>query len=315
MKETRTIAIVGATGRQGGGLARAILADPDRDFRVRALTRNPRSDKAHRLAELGADVVEADIDDETSLVKALDGAYGAYLVTNFWEHLSPQRETAQAAALARAAERAGLRHAIWSTSEDTRDVIPLDDPRIPTLHGRYKVPHVDAKGEADAFFTEAGIPTTFLRTSFYWENLIDLYPLQRGHDGRLGLRLPMAQSRLAGIAAEDIGKSALGIFTRGEELIGKAIGVAGEHLTGAEMAASLAEALGEEVVYLPMSFDEFRASGFPAADDVANMFEFFCLFADAFTGARDVNRVRQLNPALQTFDAWLATHREAFAGL
>jgi uncharacterized protein YbjT (DUF2867 family) len=315
MRETRTVAIVGATGRQGGGLARAILADPDSGFSVRALTRNVRSERARELAGLGADVIEADIDDESSLVKALDGAYGAYLVTNFWEHLSPRRETAQAAALARAAERAGVHHAIWSTSEDTRDHVPLDDPRIPTLQSRYKVPHVDAKAEADVLFVDAGIPTTFLRTSFYWENLIDLYPLQRGPDGTLVLRLPMGDSKLAGIAADDIGRTALGIFVRGDEFVGKTVGVAGEHLTGAEMATALTEALGENVVYVPVPVDEFRASGFPAADDVANMFLFFCLFADVFTGARDINRVREINPALQTFDAWLADHKEAFGAL
>lgn len=315
MTEKKTIAVVGATGRQGGGLARAILADPDSEFSVRALTRNPGSDKARQLAELGADVIQADIDDESSMVKAFDGAYGAFLVTNFWEHLSPQRETAQAGVMARAAKGAGVRHAIWSTSEDTRDLIPLDDPRIPTLQGRYKVPHVDAKGEADALFTAAGVATTFLRTTFYWENLIDLFPLQRGRDGRLALGLPMADSKLAGIAADDIGKTALGILARGEEFVGKSISIAGEHLTGAEMAAALTKALGEEVVYVPVPLDDFRASGFPGADDITNMFQFFSEFADAFTGARDVDQVRAINPSLQTFDAWLAGHRDAFAAL
>ena len=163
---------MGATSAQGGGLARAILNDPDGSFNVRALTRNVRSDKAAGLAQLGAAVVEADLDDLKSLEQAFRGAYGAYCVTNFWEHFSPEKELAQAANMAEAARHAGLEHVIWSTLEDTRQWVPLDDDRMPTLMGKYKVPHFDAKGEANQVFTDRGVPTTFLLTSFYWDNLI-----------------------------------------------------------------------------------------------------------------------------------------------
>ena len=92
MAQKQIIAVVGATGAQGGGLARAILADPSGGFGVRALTRQVASDKARALASAGADVVAADLDDEASLGRALEGAHGAYFVTNFWEHFSPDRE-------------------------------------------------------------------------------------------------------------------------------------------------------------------------------------------------------------------------------
>ena len=177
MGEKTIIAVVGATGAQGGGLARAILADAGGGFAVRALTRNAASDKAARqLATLGAEVVEVDIRDEAGLTRAFEGAYGAFLVTNFWEHRSPEQEKQDAATMARAAKAAGLSHVIWSTLEDTREHFPLDDDRIPTLMGSYKVPHFDAKAEADQFFLDAGVPTTLLRTTFFWENLLD-------HDG------------------------------------------------------------------------------------------------------------------------------------
>ena len=127
MSDRKIIAVVGATGAQGGGLVRAILDDPEGRFAVRALTRNPDSDKAKSLSAAGAEVVAADLDDEASLVEALDGAYGAFFVTNFWEHFSPEKETGQAANLARAAKKAGLKHVIWSTLEDL-SLIHISEP-------------------------------------------------------------------------------------------------------------------------------------------------------------------------------------------
>ncbi|MEV0949436.1 NmrA/HSCARG family protein [Promicromonospora sp. NPDC050249] len=315
MSEQKIIAVVGATGSQGGGLAHAILADPDSEFTVRALTRNPGSDKAQELAELGAEVVAADLDDEASVVAALDGAYGAYLVTDYWAHGSPEREYAQARTLARAAQATGIEHAIWSTLEDTRNFVPLDDDRMPTLMGEYKVPHFDVKGEANALFTEAGVPTTFLQTTFYWDSFLGFFPPKRQEDGSLVLAIAMADSKLAGIAAEDIGRTAHGIFKRGTALAGETVSIAGEHLTGAEYAAAFAELLGEPVHYYPVPFDGLRSAGFPGADDLGNMFQFYAEFADEFTGRRDLAKVRELNPRLKTFSEWLTEHKDAFAGL
>ena len=107
MTDKKIIAVVGATGAQGGGLARAILNDSQSEFAVRAITRNPDSEKAKELAALGAEVVAADIDDYESVKKAFDGAYGAFCITNYWEHFSPEREQAQAMNLARAAKDTG----------------------------------------------------------------------------------------------------------------------------------------------------------------------------------------------------------------
>jgi uncharacterized protein YbjT (DUF2867 family) len=310
--EKKVIAVVGATGAQGGGLARAILADTGGEFAVRALTRNPDSEAARRLAAQGAEVVEADISDQWSATKAFDGAYGAYLVTNFWEHMSPEREKRDAATMARAARTAGVSHAIWSTLDDTREHIPLHDDRMPTLMGSYKVPHFDAKAEADQFFVDAGVPTTFLRTTFYWESLLGPLAPQRGEDGRLVLGLAMDDGQLAGIASEDIGRTAYGIFQRGGDLVGQTVHIAGEHLTGAQMAEQLSAVLGEEVVYAPVPFDVLRAQPFPAAAELGNMFQFYAQVPQ-FNAVRDLDAVRDLNPRLQTFQQWLEAHKEAFA--
>jgi uncharacterized protein YbjT (DUF2867 family) len=268
----KTIAVIGATGQQGGGLARAILEDGA--FKLRAITRKPDSDKARALRKAGAEVVVADIDDVESLVRAFNGAYGAFVVTNFWEHFSPEKEKQQARNLAEAVQRAQVEHVIWSTLEDTRLDVPLNDDRMPTLQGEYKVPHFDAKGESDKEFTERGVPVTFLRASFYWDNFIYFGSgPKRVEDGGLNLVLPMGDKKLAGTAAVDIGGVAYGIFKRGKSLIGEVVGVAGEHLTGEEIATKMSKALGEQVRYVDVAPAVFRSFGFPGAEDLGNMFQ------------------------------------------
>lgn len=306
MNDKKVIAVVGATGAQGGGLARAILDDPDGGFAVRALTRNVQSDNARALAKRGADVVAADSDDEASMERALQGAYGAYFVTNFWEHFDPEREKAQARNMVKAAKAAGLEHVIWSTLDDTRLRLPLDDERMPTLLEQYKVPHFDAKGESDVYFLEARLPVTLLKTSFYWDNLIHFgMGPKPGSDGVLELVLPMGQAKLPGIAAEDIGRVAYGLFKAGDAYIGKRVGIAGEHLTGAEMAQALTKSLGREVRYREVTPAQYRALGFPGAEDLGNMFQYKRDFEAAYCAARDVDRSRVLNPRLQNFAQWL----------
>ena len=306
MSDKKVIVVFGATGAQGGGLAKAILNDASSEFSVRAVTRDASSDKAKELEKLGAELVVADVDDKDSMKKALAGAYGAYFVTFFWSHFSAEKETAEAKQMAEAAKEAGLKHAIWSTLEDVRKFVPLEDNSIPTLHGKYKVPHFDGKGEADHFFTGAGVPTTFFLPSFYWDNLIYFGAgPKRGPDGKLYLTFPLGDKKMAGIAAEDIGKCAYGIFKKGTELVGKNVGVAGEHITCGDMASALSKALNEEVIYNEVTPDVYRGFGFPGADDLGNMFQFYRDFDEVCNKVRDVDFSRELNPELKNFDAWL----------
>jgi uncharacterized protein YbjT (DUF2867 family) len=311
MPQNKIIAVVGATGAQGGGLVRAILEDEEGVFAVRAITRDAGSERARALAELGAEVVEADVNDKSSLVRAFTGAHGAFCVTFFWEHFSADQEMAHARNMAEAAKEAGVEHVIWSTLEDTRKWVPPDDDRMPTLQERFKVPHFDAKGAADAYFREVDVPTTNLLTSFYWDNFIYFGAgPQRGEDGVLTLSLPMGDRRLPGISSEDIGRAAHGIFKRGREYIGKTVGIAGEHLTGQEMAEAMTKALGEPVRYNPMPFDVYRSLGFPGADDMGNMFQFNHDFAEDFCRARPLDQSRDLNPKLRSFESWLEANKD-----
>lgn len=303
----KILAVVGATGAQGGGVVKAALAGGD--FAVRAITRKPDSEKAEALRAAGAEVVAGDLEDVASLERALAGAQAAFFVTNYWEIFSPEREKQQAKNLAEAARRTGVEHVIWSTLEDTRKDVPLSDNRMPTLMGEYKVPHFDGKGEADQYFIERNVPTTFLRASFYWENFIyfGLQP-QRGADGVLTLTLPMGDKELAGTAAEDIGGVAYGILKRGKEYIGKTVGVAGEHLTGGQIAQKMGAAIGEEVRYAPLTPAQFRALGFPGAEDVGNMFQYYQEFEKELGAVRSVTLARELHPGLLSFDQWLARY-------
>jgi uncharacterized protein YbjT (DUF2867 family) len=311
MATKKIIAVVGGTGAQGGGLVGAILADKSGGFTARALTRNVESDKAKALAAAGAEVTQADIDDLASVKRAFAGAGAAFCLTNFWEHFSPERELAQARTMAQAAKDTGVEHVIWSTLEDTRRWVPLTDDRMPTLGGKYKVPHFDGKGEADQFYRDLGVPTTFLLTAYYWENLIYFGAgPKRGPDGKLALTLPMDNAKLPSIAVEDIGKCAFAIFRRGGEFLNRTVGIAGEHLTGTDMAAALTRALGQEVRYNAVTPTVYRSFGFPGADDLGNMFQFKRDFNEYYCGARDLAFTRRLNPELQTFESWLTRNRQ-----
>ncbi|HSB92783.1 MAG TPA: NmrA/HSCARG family protein, partial [Flavitalea sp.] len=275
-------------------------------FRVRAVSRDPNSDKAKDLAARGAEVVNGDVDDPASLATVLDGAYGAFFVTFFWAHFSAEKETAEAKSFAAAAKAAGLKHVIWSTLEDVREYVPLEDNSMPTLQGKYKVPHFDGKGEGDKYFIEAGVPVTFLLASFYWDNMIyfGMGP-KRGADGKLSITFPMGDKKMAGIAGADIGKCAYGIFKAKEKYIGKRVGIAGEQLTISDMAKSLSKAIGEEVSYNKVTPEQYRGFGFPGSDDLGNMFQFYHDFDEVCNQSRDVAQSKQLNPELQSFDDWV----------
>jgi uncharacterized protein YbjT (DUF2867 family) len=311
MADKKIIAVLGATGSQGGGLCRAILADASGGFACRAVTRDTSKDKAKALASAGAEVVKADLDDVESLKKAFAGAFGVYAVTNFWEHFSGEKEKVQAKNVADAAKAAGVKHVIWSTLEDIRKFMKPDDKRMPMLQEKYRVPHFDAKADANAFF--ASVPTTFLVTSFYWDNLylFGLAP-KKGEDGQLSWTFPMGTSKMAGIAAEDIGKIAYGILKAGPQYIGKTVGVMGEALTIEEMGKTLSKALGVgPVKYNAVEADAYRGFGFPGADEMGNMFQAYRDFEKEMLANRSAETARKLNPQLQSFEQFVTKQKSA----
>jgi hypothetical protein len=182
---------------------------------------------------------------------------------------------------------------------------------MPMLQEKYRVPHFDAKADANAFFRD--LPTTFLVTSFYWDNLymFGLAP-KKGDDGQLAWTFPMGTAKMAGIAAEDIGKVAYGIFKAGNEYIGKTVGILGEALTIEEMGKTLSKVLGVgPIKYNAVEADVYRGFGFPGADEMGNMFQAYRDFDKQMLAARSQATARKLNPSLQTFEQFVTKQAAA----
>ena len=134
---------------------------------------------------------------------------------------------------------------------------------------------------------------------------------KKGPDGKLAITFPMGDKKLPGIAAEDIGKCAYGIFKTGPEFMGKIVAISGENLTCAQMAAVFTEVLGLEVRYNNVSPEAYRGFGFAGADTLGNQFQFLRDFENYFSGVRDPNFARSLNPSLQNFKMWLTQNKNA----
>ena len=147
-------------------------------------------------------MVSADIDDVESLTKAFSGAYGAYCVTFYWSHFSPEKEKVEAANMAKAAKAAGLKHVVWSTLEDTRKWVPLSDNRMPTLMGNYKCPTSTRSNQ----ITSSPTPARRRRSlaSFYWEN--HRVRAEEGPDGRSPSRCRW-KAKMSGVAAATSARS------------------------------------------------------------------------------------------------------------
>ena len=181
---------------------------------------------------------------------------------------------------------------------------------MPVLEGCFNIPHYDAKGAANRFFVQQRVPTTFFYTSAYFENLIHFgMGPQRGADGALTVTFPTGDARVPWVAAADIGIAVAEIFLRGDALIGDSIGVAGDHLSGAELAAQLGTALGEAVAYRAVTPNAYRAFGFPGAIELGNMWQFKRDFEAAYLGRRDLACARTLSPTIATFATWLAANK------
>lgn len=305
----KCVVVIGATGNQGGGVVRALSGKDG--WTVKALTRNTESDKAKALAEMpGVSVASADMDNVDQLTEAFTGAYGVFCVTNFWEHFTASKEAEQCKNVATAAKSAGVSHVVWSTLEHTPSCGAGDSiPDIQNGGQTYKVPHFDGKGLGDKAFREAEVPTTFLHTSFYWDNLIyfGMGP-KKGEDGTYAITFPQGEDTLLpGIAVKDIGICAAAVF-EDPSLIGQTIGVAGEKLTCGQMAEKLTAALGQEIKFNSVPADVYRSFGFPGADDLGNMFQWQMENNADFCSRRDVELSKKLNAGMLDFDGFLAAH-------
>lgn len=291
--------VFGATGAQGGSVARTLLDDGT--FRVRVVSRNPEQKAAKELKLQGAEVVQGDQDDQASMELALTGAYATFIVTNYWENCSQEQEVKQGKLLADLAKRLGLHYVVYSGLENIRKLTA----------GRLAAGHFDGKGEVEEYFRDIGVPMTSVRLPCYFENLLSYFLPQRAEDGKKYLLdLPMGDVPMDGMAVSDLGPVVLSLLKKPEEYVGQNIGLSTCRHTAEEYATLLTKHTGKTVHHAKTTPEDYEKLGFCGARDLANMFRFYTLKPD-----RNIELTLRLNPKAQTLDQWLEQHKGDFAQL
>ncbi|HEX2833164.1 MAG TPA: NmrA/HSCARG family protein [Thermoanaerobaculia bacterium] len=291
---TNTILVFGATGAQGGSVARNLLSRGK--FNVRVITRKPDSDASNALRALGAEIVPGDLDDPASLDAALEGVYGVFGVTNFWEHFD--REEIHGKNLVQAVAKANVKHFIFSTLPSI----------VKETNGALKSPHFDLKAEHEELARSLGIPSTFVHVPFYYENFLYFFPPRPTGDGSFAFGFPQGETPLAAISVEDVGKLIAPMFEQPEQYIGKTVKLAGDEIPPAQYAEALSRATGKNVQYAHVPRETFAALGFPGAEDLADMFEYYRLHIPSRVD--DLQTCRAIAPDVQSFATWTANHAE-----
>ena len=254
----KLIAVIGATGRQGGSVVRALQANGE--FRIRALTRNPRMHKG-----LADEVIEADMTRPETLAGALDGAYGVFVVTNFWE--PGTNEIAEAGAVIEAAKTAGVQHFVWSTLPDVEVI----------SGGKYHVPHFTDKAKVDALVKAAGFPHhTFVVAPFFYQNLLGNLAPQKQQDGSTGWTLPIdPDARVIHMGdITELGEVVVGALAHPTIAgTGQYLPLVGDLLSFSDVVSTLNK-LGHDYTFSRVPPSVF-ATFFPGAGELAEMFGYF----------------------------------------
>ncbi|XP_078673669.1 nmrA-like family domain-containing protein 1 isoform X1 [Branchiostoma floridae x Branchiostoma belcheri] len=291
---TKVIAVFGATGAQGGGVANALLEDTD--FEVRVVTRNASSDKARALQERGADVVQANYDDPGTLGPAMQGAYGAFVVINYWEHRDFHRAVMQGKAVADAAKSADVQHVVFSTLEHVQKI------------AGFPCQHFDSKALVDEYMTLLNLPVTFVKYPFFYENYLKARKILKLEDGTYEIGYPMEGASLDGGSVADLGFAIRAIFKNRGQWLRRSVGFSADKLTIQQHAEILSKHLAPKVFKATeMTAEQFCKLGFPGAEDLGNGFKFCRIHASARSG----ELTRQLYPAVRNFDTWVADHKGA----
>lgn len=294
--QQKIILVTGATGAQGGSVTKALLAE--NKFAVRILTRNANTEKVKAIKELGAEVVTGDMNDIESLRLAMKDCYGVFGVTNFWEHFD--KEYALGKNLIDAVQQSSIKHFVFSSLEDYSKL----------SGGKFPVPHYDMKAALQEYAKSLQLPATFVQISFYYENLLSFFPLQKDDNGDLYFGFPQGDTRLATISAADYGGIVAAVFSHPVEYIGRTFRAVGSDNTCAAYAASLKKVLGRKVYFKYIPRDEYAALGFAGAAELANMFEVQRLYIPN----RQIDMIESygLNPDMLTFESWVKKNKSKF---
>ncbi|MFF4508834.1 NmrA/HSCARG family protein [Streptomyces sp. NPDC001401] len=288
MSENRVIVITGATGRQGGATARALLS---RGWTVQALVRDPDKPEALALKEAGAILVRGDLDDAASLDGALRGAYGVFSVQTFTGPDGFAGEVRQGKAVSEAAARAGVAHFVYSSVDGA------DRPG--------QVQHFASKGEVERHVAALGLPATILRPTFFITNFEHLGP--KWEDGELVFTLALdPQAKLQMITPGDIGAIAADAFDAPADYLGRTIEIAADELTGPQMAEVFAGVSGRAVRFVAQPIEQVRA----LSEEMAAMFDWF----NTVGFRADLPALRTRHPHLTTLQVWASEHWSVPAG-
>jgi uncharacterized protein YbjT (DUF2867 family) len=290
------ILVVGATGAQGGSVARHLLRTGS--YKVRCLTRRPDSPAAKEIAELGGELVAGDLSNPASLRAALRGCHGAFGVTNYWEHF--EREFEHGRNFVDALIASGIQHSVISTL-----------PHAKLLSGgRLAVPHLDTKGRIEEYARSTNLPTTYVHIAFYYENFLSRFAPRRQRDGSYAFDFPQGSTPLAAVAVEDIGGVVAAIFAESFWYRDKVVGIVGDDLRCDEYTDVMHRVLGRQFAYRYIAHDAFAGRDMLGASALADMFEFNRLYVP--NRRMDLAKSRELYPRIRAFERWLRDHTSDF---
>jgi uncharacterized protein YbjT (DUF2867 family) len=276
----RLIMVTGATGKQGGAVARSLL---DRGFRIRALTRNPQKPEAQALADRGAEVVQGDMEDRSAMERALEGAYGVFSVQNYWE-TGYDGEVQQGKTVADAAKAAGVEHFVYSS--------------VGSAHRQTGIPHFESKWEIEEHVRQIGLPYTILRPVFLMQNWEWTREMILGGT----LAQPFDPDKpFQQVAVEDIGAFAAIAFENPDRWIGREVDLAGDEQSMTEIADTFSRVIGREVSYYQVPWDQFEEQ--IGEEGTLN----FRWINDVGYEA-DIAALRQEYPELTSFERYLRSH-------
>lgn len=296
MTKKKTILVTGATGAQGGSVARALLQQGN--FAVRIFTRNPSSQKAEELKQLGAEIFAGDMFDEARLEAAMEGCYGVFGVTSYWEHY--KKEFSLGMNLVEAVAVSGIEHFVLHTMPDYKAL----------SGGVLEVPHCDIKALLKSYSQELRLPATYLQVAFYYENFLNLFPLKQDQFGAFQFGFPQGHAKLAMVSVEDIGPIVARVFAEPEKYMGRTLTAVGADETCHSYAAAMTKVLGIPVQYNHIPRDLYKNLGFPGAAELANFFDVQRVYIS--NRQKEMEESYKMNPRMQTFEGWLAKNKERF---
>nr|KAG5691360.1 hypothetical protein BaRGS_033409 [Batillaria attramentaria] len=287
------VVVFGSTGLVGGAVARALLRD--RRFQVKAVTRTPTTDVARKLAEEGAIIVTADLNDPRSLKRAMEGAHAVFLTTHYWEHMNHDKEVAQGKNAVDAAVNAGVAHFVFYGSESPKDTIDK------------ACGYMDAKAAIEKHVKETTLPYTSLRLPFYYENFLGIFKPHKVKPGVYAVAIPMEDTPLDCMSAKDVGRCVVSVLLRPKAHLCRELPLTAEKLTVQQITDCFNKHFNDRKFICPkIRVKDYEKFGFAGAADIAAMFAFY----QSGQEPRDIKATRRVQGSLCSFDRWVADNKE-----